>query len=192
MARETDCASLITLSRNPNLDVIAPSESSQSRSRSRGVSRGNNPAGKQERFRQIVPLCPSAMPPGTPYHSFALPYPIRVDNFTAILDDLPPPYNRPPLHLLTHTHSDHIHGLASKSFAYRVICSPDTKEMLLRHEVYAERSLYNHQYRAEKKKTFGHLKIDPLLMPNGQKFFTGSRDLLVCNLFFSIFFSRRT
>ena len=123
------------------------------------------------------------MPAGTPYHSFALPYPIRVDNFTDTLDDLPPPYNRPRLHLLTHTHSDHIAGLASKSFAYRVICSPDAKEMLLRHEVYAERSLHDHQYRAEKKKTFGHLKVDPYVMPNGQKFFTGSRDLLVCTLF---------
>lgn len=121
------------------------------------------------------------MPVGTPYHSFALPYPIRVDNFTDTLNDLPPPYNRPRLHLLTHTHSDHIAGLASKSFAYRVICSPDAKEMLLHHEVYAERSLHDHEYRAEKKKTFGHLKVDPYMMSNGQKFFTGSRDLLVCN-----------
>ncbi|KIJ08475.1 hypothetical protein PAXINDRAFT_102543 [Paxillus involutus ATCC 200175] len=118
------------------------------------------------------------MPTGTPYHSFALPYPIRVDNFTDTIDDLPPPYNRPALHLLTHTHSDHIAGLAAKSFAYRVICSPDAKEMLLRHEVYAERSLHDHEYRAEKKRTFGHLKIEPYVMPNGQKFYTGSRDLL--------------
>ncbi|KAG9317813.1 hypothetical protein JVU11DRAFT_2037 [Chiua virens] len=118
------------------------------------------------------------MPAGTPYHSFALPYPIRVDNFTDTLDDLPPPYNRPRLHLLTHTHSDHIVGLASKSFAYRVICSPDAKEMLLRHEVYAERSLHDNEYRTEKKKTFGHLKVDPYVTPNGQKFFAGSRDLL--------------
>ncbi|KAF9222779.1 hypothetical protein BS17DRAFT_159628 [Gyrodon lividus] len=118
------------------------------------------------------------MPRGTPYHSFALPYPIRVDNFTDTIDDLPPPYNRPPLHLLTHTHSDHIAGLASKSFAYRVICSPDAKEILLRHEVYAERSLHDHEYRAEKKRTFGHLNIKPYVMPNGQKFYTGSRDLL--------------
>ncbi|KAF8838244.1 hypothetical protein BDN67DRAFT_104631 [Paxillus ammoniavirescens] len=118
------------------------------------------------------------MPNGTPYHSFALPYPIRVDNFTDTIDDLPPPYNRPVLHLLTHTHSDHIAGLAAKSFAYRVICSPDAKEMLLRHEVYAERSLHDREYRTEKKRTFGHLKIEPYVMPNGQKFYTGSRDLL--------------
>ncbi|KIK82104.1 hypothetical protein PAXRUDRAFT_154539 [Paxillus rubicundulus Ve08.2h10] len=118
------------------------------------------------------------MPSGTPYHAFALPYPIRVDNFTDTIDDLPPPYNRPALHLLTHTHSDHIAGLAAKSFAYRVICSPDAKEMLLRHEVYAERSLHDHEYRTEKKRTFGHLKIEPYVMPNGQKFYTGSRDLL--------------
>ena len=132
----------------------------------------------------VLTALPPTMPAGTPYHSFALPYPIRVDNFTDTLDDLLPPYNRPRLHLLTHTHSDHIAGLASKSFAYRVICSPDAKEMLLRHEVYAERSLHDHQYRAERKKTFRHLKVDPYVMPNGQKFFTGSRDLLVCALFF--------
>ncbi|KIJ59654.1 hypothetical protein HYDPIDRAFT_140447 [Hydnomerulius pinastri MD-312] len=118
------------------------------------------------------------MPNGTPYHSFALPYPIRVDNFTSTIDDLPAPYNRPALHLLTHTHTDHIAGLASKSFAYRVVCSPDAKEMLLRHEVYAERSLHDHEYRADKKRTFGHLKIEPYVMPNGDKFYTGSRDLL--------------
>ncbi|KAH0832196.1 hypothetical protein J3R83DRAFT_13114 [Lanmaoa asiatica] len=50
--------------------------------------------------------------------------------------------------------------------------------MLLRHEVYAERSLHDHEYRAERKKTFGHLKVDPYVMPNGQKFFACSRDLL--------------
>ncbi|KAG1716080.1 hypothetical protein ID866_1106 [Astraeus odoratus] len=119
------------------------------------------------------------MPITTPYHSFALPYPIRVDNFTNTIDDLPPPYNRPALHLLTHTHSDHLVGLASKSFGHRVICSPDAKEMLLRHEVFAERSLYDHEYRAQKTRTYGHLKIDPCVMPSGKMFYSGSRDLLV-------------
>ncbi|KAL4081024.1 beta-lactamase-like protein [Scleroderma citrinum] len=118
------------------------------------------------------------MPPGSPYHSFALPYPIRVDNFTDTTDDLPSPYNRPALHLLTHTHSDHLTGLASKSFGHRIVCSPDAKEMLLRHEVYAERSLYDREYRAERTRTYGHLKIDPSVMPNGEKFYAASRDLL--------------
>ncbi|KAI6027337.1 beta-lactamase-like protein [Pisolithus microcarpus] len=118
------------------------------------------------------------MPTGTPYHSFALPYPIRVDNFTDTVNDLPSPYNRPALHLLTHTHSDHLIGLTSKSFGYQIICSPDAKEMLLRHEVYAERSLFDHEYRAQKTKTYSHLKVAPCVMPNGEKFYAGSRDLL--------------
>ncbi|KAI6044737.1 beta-lactamase-like protein [Pisolithus marmoratus] len=118
------------------------------------------------------------MPTNTPYHSFALPYPIRVDNFTDTVNDLPSPYNRPALHLLTHTHSDHLIGLASKSFGYQIICSPDAKEMLLRHEVYAERSLFDHEYRAQKTKTYSHLKVEPCVMPNGERFYAGSRDLL--------------
>ena len=57
--------------------------------------------------------------------------------------------------------------------------------MLLHHEVCAERSLHDNQYRAEKKKIFGHFKVDPYVMPNSQNFFTGSRGLLVCTLFVS-------
>lgn len=144
------------------------------------------PVSRGDLLESSAPVLLPTMPLGTPYHSFALPYPIRVDNFTDTIDDLPAPYNRPRLHLLTHTHSDHIAGLASKSFAYRVICSPDAKEMLLRHELYTERSLHDHEYRAEKKKTFSHLKVNPYVMPNGQCFFTGSRDLLVCTQFFSV------
>ncbi|KAF8886293.1 beta-lactamase-like protein [Infundibulicybe gibba] len=83
------------------------------------------------------------MPTGTPYGSFILPYPIR-----------------PALHLLTHTHSDHINGLSAKSFGYRVIYA-------LRHEVYAERELHQLELRTEKTRTYSHLKVDPLLCPDG-------------------------
>lgn len=115
------------------------------------------------------------MPPGTPFNSFILPYPIRVDDFvnSADLEKLP------LLHLLSHTHSDHINGLSAKSFASRVICSQDAKQMLLRHEVYAERDLKEKEIRAEKIRTFQHLQVDPLTLEDGSVHYTGSRDLLV-------------
>ena len=97
------------------------------------------------------------MPQGTPYSSFALPYPIRVDCFTCT-NHLPAPYNTPALHLLTHTHTDHILGLSSKSFAARVVCSPDAKEMLLRHEVYLERAKKDTGEAGTR--TFAHLKVN--------------------------------
>ena len=64
----------------------------------------------------------------------------------------------PALHLLTHTHSDHIVGLNSKSFAAQVICSEDAKEMLLRHETYYARFLREGEFVPQKKRTFEHLK----------------------------------
>lgn len=115
------------------------------------------------------------MPTGTPYNAFVQPYNIRVDDFASNL----PPASTPALHLLTHTHSDHINGLSAKSFGYTVICSSDAKEMLLRHEVYKERALHDMELRSEKMKTFGHLKVDPMKLPDGGIYYTGSRDLLV-------------
>ncbi|TFK65604.1 hypothetical protein BDN72DRAFT_845347 [Pluteus cervinus] len=50
--------------------------------------------------------------------------------------------------------------------------------MLLRHEVYGERNLYANDLRAEKTRTFAHLRIDPLVHSDGSMFYTGSRDLL--------------
>lgn len=97
------------------------------------------------------------MPPGTPYASFALPYPIRVDCFTCT-DHLPAPYNTPALYLLTHSHTDHILGLSSKSFAARIVCSPDTKEMILRHEVSLERAKKDAGEVATR--TFAHLRVE--------------------------------
>ncbi|KIM77746.1 hypothetical protein PILCRDRAFT_825184 [Piloderma croceum F 1598] len=114
------------------------------------------------------------MPPGTPYNAFVLPYKIRVDDFA----DSSTLEFAPALHLLTHTHTDHINGLSAKSFGYTVICSHDAKEMLLRHEVYAERALHEQELRSEKLRTFSHLKVDPFMMPDGGVYYTGSRDLL--------------
>jgi hypothetical protein len=115
------------------------------------------------------------MPPGAPYNSFIVPYRIRVDEFTNSVGQ----EMVPALHLLSHTHSDHITGLQAKSFGYTIICSHDAKEMLLRHEVYAERSLHELEYRAETTRTYSHLKVDPLVYPDGSMYYTGSRDLLV-------------
>lgn len=115
------------------------------------------------------------MPPGTPYNAFILPYNIRVDNFADSVNL----GAAPALHLLTHTHTDHINGLSAKSFGYIVICSPDAKEMLLRHEVYGERALHEQELRTEKLRTFSHLKVAPRVMPDGEMYYTGSRDLLV-------------
>jgi DNA cross-link repair 1C protein len=117
------------------------------------------------------------MPTGTPYHSYILPYRIRVDDFATPVDQ--DPRTAPLLHLLTHTHSDHINGLSAKSFGYKVYCSEDAKQMLLRHEVYAERELQALELRSEKIQTYSHLRVDPLLYPDGTIYYTGSRDLLV-------------
>jgi metal-dependent hydrolase (beta-lactamase superfamily II) len=118
------------------------------------------------------------MPQGTPFHGFIPPFPIRVDEFGAT----PGLTSVPALHLLSHTHSDHTVGLSAKSFASTIICSPDAKEMLLRHEVYNERALKDINLRDEVRlsKTFGHLKIPPLLK-DGKFDYSTSRDLLVCH-----------
>ncbi|KAN0128916.1 Beta-lactamase-like protein, partial [Lactarius tabidus] len=115
------------------------------------------------------------MPTGTPFHGFIPPFPIRVDEFgsTSGLAAVP------ALHLLSHTHSDHILGLSAKSFASTVICSADAKEMLLRHEVYNERALKDMDLREEARlsRTFCHLRVQPALR-DGRFDYTGSRDLL--------------
>lgn len=117
------------------------------------------------------------MPTGTPYNAYILPYRIRVDDFSEPINQ--DPRTTPLLHLLTHTHTDHIKGLSARSFGYKVICSKDAKEMLLRHEIYAERELQALDLRTEKIRTYAHLKVDPLCNPDGTKYYNGSRDLLV-------------
>ena len=110
-----------------------------------------------------------------PFNSVTQPYAIRVDDFadSASLKMIP------LLHALSHTHSDHIIGLSSKSFGCCVICSPDAKEMLLRHEVFAERQLKEMDIRAENVRTYRHLKVPPRTMDDGTVFYNGARDLLV-------------
>ena len=126
-------------------------------------------------IREVVRGPSLNMPPGAPYRGFILPYSIRVDEFTGLPSDYPVV---PKLHLLTHTHSDHVHGLSSKSFGYTVVCSEDAKQMLLRHEVFNERSMFEHGERAEKRRTFKHLKVAPLKRKDGTVE-RGGRDLLV-------------
>ncbi|KAH9959524.1 hypothetical protein BGW80DRAFT_1183450 [Lactifluus volemus] len=115
------------------------------------------------------------MPPGTPFHGLIPPFPIRVDEFAST----PELTSVPALYLLSHTHTDHILGLSSKSFASTTICSPDAKEMLLRHETYNERAVKDTDLRDEARasKTFAHLKIRPLLN-DGRLDYSASRDLL--------------
>ncbi|KAH8114435.1 hypothetical protein DFH11DRAFT_1688950 [Phellopilus nigrolimitatus] len=101
------------------------------------------------------------MSPGTPYNSFVVPYPIRVDEFSVPRDGSLAPA---ALHLLTHTHSDHIIGLNAKSFGSVIICSADAKAMLLRHETYKARYL-REEFLFEKNRTYSHLK-STLQSPN--------------------------
>lgn len=119
------------------------------------------------------------MPQGTPFHGLIPPFPIRVDQFGA----LPALAPVPALHLLSHTHTDHTLGLSAKSFASTIICSPDAKQMLLRHEAYNERALRDVHLRDEARlsRTFGHLKV-PAFLRDGKFNFSASRDLLVCHL----------
>ena len=54
--------------------------------------------------------------------------------------------------------------------------------MLLRHEVYSERALYETEVRAEKVRTYHHLRVAPKTMEDGTVNHVGSRDLLVSRL----------
>jgi hypothetical protein len=116
--------------------------------------------------------------PGTPLHGFIPPFPIRVDQFGAS----PGLTAVPALHLLSHTHSDHIVGLSANSFASTIICSTDAKQMLLRHELSSDRFLRDVDLRNEARlsRTFGHLKV-PLFLKDGKLDFSAGRDLLVCH-----------
>lgn len=70
---------------------------------------------------------------------------IRVDCFTSakprdvwllprpLVPEVTVPAPPARLFLLTHVHTDHLQGL-SNNFTGRILCHPDTKRMLLRHE----------------------------------------------------------
>lgn len=123
------------------------------------------------------------MPPGTPYNGIIQEYPfIRVDEFTTLQEPA-------KLHLLTHAHSDHLVGLQAKSFDGQIICSEDTKDVLLRLEQYKERAYYADEIRAQKKRVYAHLKIDPIVKEDRRTIYDGSRDLLVrgCSPLFASF-----
>lgn len=57
--------------------------------------------------------------------------------------------------------------------------------MLLRHEAFDERSMFEHGLRAEKRRTFKHLKVAPLKRKDGT-LEHGGRDLLVRILVFKL------
>jgi len=116
------------------------------------------------------------MPPGAPHHAFLVPYRIRVDNFSTPRD---PAFETPALYLLSHTHSDHITGLTAKSFGARIICSADSKHMLLNAEPATDRIAFDRGQKSDKTRPYAHLKIDPLLRPNGTWERAYARDLLV-------------
>ncbi|KAM6497508.1 hypothetical protein JOM56_007981, partial [Amanita muscaria] len=50
--------------------------------------------------------------------------------------------------------------------------------MLLKHQAFKNRELYQENIRAEKNRTYSHLKVDPVMRPDGSQWFVGSRDLL--------------
>ncbi|KAL0579395.1 hypothetical protein V5O48_002620 [Marasmius crinis-equi] len=109
------------------------------------------------------------MPQGTPFRSFVLPYPFRIDEFTDFpttrdADDSTTSIAK--LHFLTHTHSDHLLGLQAKSFGQLVYCSEDAKTMLLRIEQYQDRSLQDRGLRPPTRK-YKHLEVPEEYNPEG-------------------------
>ncbi|KAG8997285.1 hypothetical protein FRB93_000418 [Tulasnella sp. JGI-2019a] len=83
------------------------------------------------------------MPTGTPYSGHIPPYNnIRIDAFTNLGNDRNYPDE---LLLLTHTHSDHIQGLLSKSFGLPFYCTNDAQTMLANYEPQASRVAYDRE-----------------------------------------------
>ncbi|KZO97143.1 hypothetical protein CALVIDRAFT_554751 [Calocera viscosa TUFC12733] len=111
----------------------------------------------------------------TPYPHLHLYPEILVDLFC-----VPPPPNpqvTPALHLLSHTHVDHIRGLDAKSFCGKVVCSPDAKTMILRMETAKDRVDYDRGLREQKIRRWARLRVGPRKR-DGRLMWDGTRDLL--------------
>lgn len=122
---------------------------------------------------------PTTMPAGAPFHSFIRPYPIRVDAFATPAPADAFDYQVPCLHLLTHSHTDHLTGLSSNSFGATVVCSPAAKEMLLNYEPTRERIAYDKGLRRDRLRPYAKLRIDPIKTKDGKMDYSYARDLLV-------------
>lgn len=72
------------------------------------------------------------------------------------------------LYLLTHVHTDHLVGL-SNAFTGKIICSPDTKRMLLRLEAEIERERVDQGIREEKLLKYAGLKAKTVGEGNSQR-----------------------
>ncbi|KAG8718841.1 hypothetical protein FRC08_004265 [Ceratobasidium sp. 394] len=93
------------------------------------------------------------MPAEAPFESHIPPYSqIRVDHFTKTT------YTPAWINLLSHIHSDHIQGLAASSFCSQIVCSEDSKRMLLLVESTDDRINYDRGLIPHKKRTFATLK----------------------------------
>lgn len=117
------------------------------------------------------------MPSGAPYHSFVHPYAIRVDAFATPRNA--PDFAEPELYLLTHTHSDHLNGLASTDFGSRVVCSKAAKNMLLRVEKAADRIKFDKREISSKVLQYSHLRKVARRLKDGTLDHSLARDLLV-------------
>ncbi|CAE6395842.1 unnamed protein product [Rhizoctonia solani] len=93
------------------------------------------------------------MPVGAPFESHVEPYnQIRVDDFTNT-------HYRPAwINLLSHIHSDHTQGLNTPSFSSQVVCSKDSKSMLLLLESVDNRINFDNGVISQRKRTFATLQ----------------------------------
>ncbi|KAL5635831.1 hypothetical protein ACGC1H_004581 [Rhizoctonia solani] len=93
------------------------------------------------------------MPVGAPFESHVEPYnQIRVDDFTNTR------YRPAWINLLSHIHSDHTQGLNTPSFSSQVVCSKDSKSMLLLLESVDNRINFDNGVISQRKRTFAALQ----------------------------------
>ncbi|CAE7169508.1 unnamed protein product [Rhizoctonia solani] len=93
------------------------------------------------------------MPVGAPFESHVEPYnQIRVDDFTNTT------YRPAWVNLLSHIHSDHTQGLSTPSFSSQVVCSKDSKSMLLLLESVDNRINFDNGAISQRKRTFAALQ----------------------------------